>query len=140
MGDYKYPLTGFLLAALCSAPAFAVEPITLTAVAHFGTGKAALQSRDQSQLLAEVAKMKDVTWQSITVTGHADSTGDAQKNQELSVKRARAVKAYFVGKGLEAGMITADGFGSDKAVGDNATAKGRAANRRAEVVYQGVKP
>lgn len=68
----------------------------------------------------------------IEVQGHTDSTGDAQKNLELSDKRAVAVKNYLVGKGVDAGRLETKGYGSSVPAGDNATAEGRAANRRIE--------
>lgn len=68
----------------------------------------------------------------IEVQGHTDSTGDAQKNLELSDKRAVAVKNYLAGKGVDAGRLETKGYGSSVPVGDNATPEGRAANRRIE--------
>jgi len=68
----------------------------------------------------------------IEIQGHTDSTGDAQKNLALSEKRAVTVKNYLVGKGVEAGRLETKGYGSSVPVGDNATAAGRAANRRIE--------
>lgn len=68
----------------------------------------------------------------IEIQGHTDSTGDAQKNMELSDKRAVAVKNYLAGKGVEASRLETRGYGSSVPAGDNATAEGRAANRRIE--------
>jgi OOP family OmpA-OmpF porin len=68
----------------------------------------------------------------IEIQGHTDSTGDAQKNMELSDKRALAVKNYLTGKGIDAARLETKGYGSSMPVGDNATAEGRAANRRIE--------
>ena len=68
----------------------------------------------------------------IEIQGHTDSSGDAQKNLALSDKRAVTVKNYLVGKGVEAGRLETKGYGSSVPVGDNATAAGRAANRRIE--------
>ncbi len=85
----------------------AVEPVTtVRAVAHFGFDQdAEVRPADQAALLAEVASMKDVTWQTVTATGHTDSVGPAGHNQRLSERRARAVKAYLVGKGLDFAMV-----------------------------------
>lgn len=68
----------------------------------------------------------------IEIQGHTDSSGDAQKNLALSDKRAVTVKNYLVGKGVEASRLETKGYGSSVPVGDNATAAGRAANRRIE--------
>lgn len=68
----------------------------------------------------------------IIVEGHTDNSGDEQKNLKLSQDRAEAVKKYMSSKSIEADRITALGYGSSKPVEDNATAAGRAKNRRVE--------
>lgn len=68
----------------------------------------------------------------IEVAGHTDSEGLAMKNLELSQRRAEAVAAYLVGKGLDTDQLVPWGYGESRPVGDNATAAGRAANRRIE--------
>ena len=70
----------------------------------------------------------------IFVKGHTDDMGDAQKNQDLSERRARLVAAYFVKKGLGAGRIETKGYGSSQPYFVNpATEKERALNRRVEI-------
>ena len=71
------------------------------------------------------------------IEGHTDSTGPASYNQGLSARRAASVKSYLVGKGLPASAIEASGLGETAPVADNATAAGRAQNRRVEVEVQG---
>ncbi|MBT8135626.1 MAG: OmpA family protein [Gammaproteobacteria bacterium] len=68
----------------------------------------------------------------IEVAGHTDAEGLAMKNLELSQRRAEAVAAYLVGKGLDADQLVPWGYGESRPVGDNSTAAGRAANRRIE--------
>jgi outer membrane protein OmpA-like peptidoglycan-associated protein len=65
-----------------------------------------------------------------------DSQGAATANQELSQRRARAVRDYLVSRGISADRVTSQGFGSNRPIGDNATAEGRANNRRVEIVVQ----
>jgi len=55
-------------------------------------------------------------------------------NQELSLKRAQSVRDYLVARGLDAGKVDAEGRGEHAPIADNATAKGRAANRRIEII------
>ncbi|MFA5489040.1 MAG: OmpA family protein [Candidimonas sp.] len=71
--------------------------------------------------------------------GHTDSTGSAATNQTLSVNRARAVGNYLAQQGVPVANLTAEGRASSEPVGDNATAEGRAANRRVELYLYAVK-
>ena len=68
----------------------------------------------------------------IEIGGHTDSRGPAQANQDLSERRAEAVKSYLVGNGLAAEQITVVGFGESKPLVSNSTARNRARNRRIE--------
>jgi OOP family OmpA-OmpF porin len=70
---------------------------------------------------------------STEVAGHTDDRGGQKLNQALSQKRADAVRAYLVSKGVPAGSLTARGYGEDNPVADNQTVAGRAANRRVEL-------
>jgi OmpA-OmpF porin, OOP family len=70
----------------------------------------------------------------LTVEGHTDSTGTADRNQVLSQQRAASVAEYLTAKGVAAGRLTTVGFGQTKPVADNATELGRAQNRRVELV------
>ena len=58
-------------------------------------------------------------------------------NQILSQKRAESVMAFLISKGLSADLVTAQGFGEASPVASNATAKGRARNRRVELTLAG---
>ena len=75
----------------------------------------------------------------VVVEGHTDSTGSETLNQQLSQKRAEAVKQYLVYNGtLPAGKIAAVGYGSSRPLASNATARGRAVNRRIDVIIKPV--
>lgn len=71
----------------------------------------------------------------LQVMGYTDNVGNAEGNLRLSQDRADAVMAYLVGKGVSSDRITSKGFGADNPVADNATAEGRAKNRRVEIRY-----
>lgn len=70
----------------------------------------------------------------IEVAGHTDSAGLAMKNLELSQRRAEAVAAYLVERGLDPDQLVPWGYGESRPIDDNATARGRAANRRIEFI------
>jgi outer membrane protein OmpA-like peptidoglycan-associated protein len=71
------------------------------------------------------------------VEGHTDNTGSAAANNELSLRRATAVRDYLIGQGVAASTIDVRGLGSSRPLVDNATADGRAKNRRVEIVVSG---
>jgi outer membrane protein OmpA-like peptidoglycan-associated protein len=81
--------------------------------------------------IADVLK-KNSDWK-MTIEGHTDSTSSAEHNQQLSERRAAAVKAYLVTAGIDAARLTSAGLGATKPVADNASALGRAQNRRVEL-------
>jgi outer membrane protein OmpA-like peptidoglycan-associated protein len=69
----------------------------------------------------------------IQVVGHTDSTGSAEYNQALSERRASTVATYINTRGIDAQRILAFGRGLSQPIADNATAEGRAMNRRVEL-------
>lgn len=69
----------------------------------------------------------------IKVSGHTDSAGAASYNQQLSEKRANAVKAYLESKGIDGSRIETAGMGEAHPVASNSTKEGRAENRRVEI-------
>ncbi|MBI3138544.1 MAG: OmpA family protein [Sphingobacteriales bacterium] len=99
----------------------------------FVTGSSKLQSKSFKGLNEVAQIMKDNPAMSLNVDGHTDNVGNDDKNLILSQGRADAVKTYLAGKGIDAGRITATGFGETKPVADNKTAAGRQKNRRSEL-------
>ncbi|MFA7553406.1 MAG: OmpA family protein [Spongiibacteraceae bacterium] len=70
---------------------------------------------------------------SIRITGHTDSTGANQYNQQLSQQRAQSVANYLSSQGVDGQRLFVQGAGKNQPIADNATAEGRAANRRVEL-------
>ena len=68
----------------------------------------------------------------VEIQGHTDSIGSVNYNLNLSQRRAEAVKAYLISKGVSASNLTAKGYGKSKPIASNDTAEGRAQNRRVE--------
>jgi outer membrane protein OmpA-like peptidoglycan-associated protein len=73
---------------------------------------------------------------SFVIEGHTDSQGKSGDNQTLSVNRANAVRDFLVLHDIAADRISAQGYGEDRSIGDNASAEGRADNRRVEIVVK----
>ena len=72
--------------------------------------------------------------QGVRVDGHADSSGKAAYNQQLSERRAQSVTKALVGVGMQAQNIQSRGLGSSQPVADNRTSAGRTENRRVSIV------
>ena len=72
----------------------------------------------------------------LTVQGHTDNTSTPAHNQQLSAARAQAVVAALTAQGIAAARLQAAGFGQTQPLADNATAAGRARNRRVELVQR----
>jgi len=73
---------------------------------------------------------------SITITGFTDNVGGAAYNQDLSEKRAQSVGDYLVSQGISPNRISTQGRGLRNPIASNATAQGRALNRRVEITLR----
>ena len=100
---------------------------------QFLSGSSTLTSTAKAELnkLANILN-KDYPLVRVGIEGHTDNVGNAASNQSLSEKRAAAVKAYLVGKKVNADRLATAGYGQDKPLADNATPQGRLQNRRVE--------
>lgn len=111
--------------------------ITIPGSVSFASGKASLlpSARDRLQQVASALEQGDSS-SKIIVEGHTDATGSREKNQQLSMQRAQAVRQSLISDGVPPDRIQAVGYGESRPVTDNATPAGRATNRRVEIVVQ----
>jgi outer membrane protein OmpA-like peptidoglycan-associated protein len=104
---------------------------------QFATGKATLNTGAREALArfgGIVAAYPDIRF---IVEGHTDSTGSDETNRTLSYARAITVRDFLIAQSVAASSIDVKGLGPSDPVADNATATGRAANRRVEIVMSG---
>jgi len=99
---------------------------------QFETSKAILLPQSYNVLNEVVSVMGQYPEYSLNISGHTDNQGDDKMNQDLSERRAKACLDYLVSKGVSASRMMSAGFGETKPKADNATAAGRALNRRVE--------
>ncbi|SPL69712.1 putative lipoprotein YiaD precursor [Acinetobacter stercoris] len=101
-------------------------------IIEFESGSAIL-TESGTKILDEMAvALNKVQGKNVKIIGHTDSSGDPQKNVQLSLERAEAVKKYLAGKNIPESRLTTSGLGAEKPVADNNTAEGRKKNRRIE--------
>ncbi|RKU01670.1 OmpA family protein [Burkholderia sp. Nafp2/4-1b] len=117
------------------APA-AVERVNLAGDALFATGLATLAPNARASLDKLLSERDDRTYTEVTVTGYTDSVGSDASNLALSKRRAATVANYLKAHGLKAQSVPVTGRGSADPVASNATAEGRASNRRVEISLQ----
>ena len=103
---------------------------------HFAFNQATLTPEGQTKVRGVAATLNRYRDRGIEVGGYTDSSGDDARNQRLSERRAEAVKQILVQSGVSASRITTTGYGAANPVASNATAEGRAQNRRVEIVLE----
>ena len=129
-----------------AAPAPAAAPtvaasskVTYAADAFFDFDKSVLKPAGKAKLDDLVSKVQGINLEVIIAVGHTDSIGSDAYNQKLSIRRAEAVKAYLVNKGIEKNRVYTEGKGEKQPVADNKTREGRAKNRRVEIEVVGTR-
>lgn len=103
----------------------------------FDTNEATLKPGAQPTLARLARFLEERDGEAITILGHTDSRGSEGYNEELSRRRAEAVKTALVDLGLSANRVQADGRGEAYPVATNDTAAGRQQNRRVEIIVGG---
>ena len=99
----------------------------------FATGRADIQPNLRPILDQFANGLGQQPGTEVFIVGHADSTGSDAINDPLSVQRANSVRDYLVSRGADSRIIRTEGRGSREPVASNATADGRAQNRRVEI-------
>ncbi|HEY2257039.1 MAG TPA: OmpA family protein [Variovorax sp.] len=105
----------------------------------FEVGRAVIQPEFAPVLDRFAAGLRNDPMVEIRIIGHTDSTGTDAINLPLSSQRAAAARDDLVARGVPAGAIRIEGRGAREPIADNATAAGRAQNRRVEI-YVGERP
>ncbi len=106
----------------------------LTLHVNFDFNKATIRKPDDADLQKAIAFIKKYPSAQISLVGYTDGIGSDAYNLKLSERRAESVKEYLVKHGIDASRIQASGRGKADPIGDNKTEKGRAENRRVEVL------
>ncbi|MBK8651263.1 MAG: OmpA family protein [Elusimicrobia bacterium] len=134
----KCPDTG--AGVLVNAEGCPAEKVTVSLSVKFDSGKSDVKPDYESQIATVAEFMKRFPNTTVVIEGHTDNVGSAAGNKALSQKRADAVRAYLVEKlGVDAGRISARGFGPAQPLADNATLEGRAVNRRVVAAISAMK-
>ncbi len=100
----------------------------------FDFDKAVIKPAGYGELANVINILEKNPGMGVVLQGHTDSIGNNAYNKKLSMRRSKAVKAYFVEKGISATRLSCEGFGEAKPVASNKTKQGRALNRRVELM------
>jgi outer membrane protein OmpA-like peptidoglycan-associated protein len=110
------------------------ERLSLKDSIHFDTARDTIRP-ESDKLLDQIAELlrQHTELKKIRIEGHTDNVGSAAYNKDLSERRARSVLRHLVERGKVApGRLEFAGYGFERPVASNATATGRARNRRVE--------
>jgi len=122
-----------------AAPVPTSEKVSFAAKALFDFDKSVVKPEGKAALDDLLAKLKGMNTEVMVTVGHTDSIGSDEYNQKLSQRRAEAVKAYIVSKGVDGSRVYIEGKGETQPVADNKTSEGRAENRRVTVEVVGTR-
>lgn len=120
------------------APKPISETVSLSAAALFDFDKENIKEAAKPRLdevANRVRSLEDV--EAVTIVGHTDSVGSEAYNEQLSMRRANAVKNYLLDQGVDPSLVSTSGMGESQPVADNSTDAGRAQNRRVEITIRG---
>jgi outer membrane protein OmpA-like peptidoglycan-associated protein len=99
---------------------------------EFATASAEM-ARGSAKLLDSIARAASACEGVLRIEGHTDGVGADSRNTPLSLRRAEAVRAALISRGVAPERLVAEGFGDSRPIATNGTADGRARNRRIEI-------
>ncbi|EMD9247028.1 type VI secretion system baseplate subunit TssK [Cronobacter dublinensis] len=130
ISDWAPPLPPAPVKTLAAAP----QTVRLDSLSLFDTGQWALKPGSTKVLVNALVGIRAKPGWLIVVAGHTDDVGDERDNQQLSLKRAQAVRDWMRDTGdVPERCFAVQGYGESRPVASNATAEGRALNRRVEI-------
>jgi len=125
--------------ATIESPQPLVTKTTYSADTLFDFDRAVIRPEGRAKLDALALQIGQIALEVVIATGHTDSVGTEAYNQKLGDRRARAVKAYLVSKGVDRRRVYVESRGESQPVSDNQTREGRAKNRRVEIEVIGTR-
>jgi outer membrane protein OmpA-like peptidoglycan-associated protein len=109
-------------------------PSMILSGSAFASGQAVLRADSRARVRAIAAFVQAAPASKVRIEGHTDSHGDPNTNLVLSRRRADAVRQALIAQGVAASRIQSVGLGAEQPIASNASASGRASNRRVEII------
>ena len=129
-------VTGRESSMLDTGPCCLTWSVAEVAGPHFAFDKSDLTPEGRAKVRGAAATLNEYPDRRVEVNGYTDSIGSDAYNQRLSERRANTVQQALIEDGVSARRITAGGYGKTNPVASNATAEGRAQNRRVEIILE----
>ncbi|WOR14643.1 OmpA family protein [Hyphomonas sp. FCG-A18] len=108
--------------------------LTMPSSVTFPVDSSRIQPSFQAPLTDVANTLLEFPSTTVDIVGHASSDGADDYNLDLSIRRAQSVQSFLIARGVQDIRLNALGMGETRPIADNATAAGRAANRRVEIL------